>query len=162
MARKKAEVTLDGHRYTISQMGGMDAFRAQALLFKALGEPIAKIVSKVDSLDDLLNLDTEEEGDLLKDLVETAVPALAKTLDPEDLVKLARLLVVGNVTASVGGTEILIEGIDEFEDIIGARGPWHQLRLLQNCVTVNFLPRGAGADTSPSSQEDPTPAGSAE
>lgn len=151
--RSSKKITLGLHAYKIRQMGGMDAFRAQALLLRAVGEPLALIIGAVKSPENLLDLDLG--GGEILDLVSRALPVLADRLDGEDLVKLAKLLIVGNVSAFIEGQEIEIEDVETYEDIVGARGPWHGLQLLQACVSFNFLPRGAAGDTTPSSPEAP-------
>lgn len=144
--RRKETRTIDGAKYVIRQMSPFAALRVQAQLVKLLGEPLARLITEADSLQSLLELDLDGDG---KDLIAAAVESLGGKLDPNTVVDVARQLVVGNVTGEVNGDEVDIDDVETYEQVLIQHDPWHQLKLLQACLVVQFRPRGAGARTAP-------------
>lgn len=149
MGRRKETRKIDGAEYTIRQMGPLAALRVEAQLLKTLGKPIAALVA-AEGVSALFDLDMDGDGAAL---IAKGFETLAETADPDVLVEIALGMVVGNVRGEFGGQDIDIDDRETYEEVLGQHGPWHQLKLLQACIAVNFLPTGAGGHTDPSKGE---------
>lgn len=144
--RRTETRTIDGAKYEIRSLAPFSALRVQAQLAKMFGEPLARLIAETDSIAGLFSLDLDGDG---RELLAAAVSVGCDKLDPDLVVSLAESLVVGNVSGEHNGNMVDIDSADTYEYVLSQHDPWHQLRLLQACIAVQFLPPGAGARTAP-------------